>query len=407
MTKESPPGSEAWPKVSRNALCPCGSGEKYKRCCGAHSAAGNGGAQAAPGANAEAAQTQFRRGLQALRSGKPLEAIPLLNAAIGADARFFEAHHALGSALLQVGRFADASAALLRALALRPDSALAWRDIGASYDRQNLHAPAIEAYRRAVELAPQSPDVLLRLAQLYTAYSRMDEASDCSERAADIKPDTTQARLYRSDARLLRGDVSGAERWARDAVSFAPDSGAAHATLAGLLYAQGRFDEAAVSFEEALRLNPKEGRCWIGLADCRKYSAADTSIVDRMRAILLRDDLNDFNQMAVHFALGKIFDDRGDYADAMEQFDAANLLRARDLKFDRAQFEAMIDQTIRLYTEEFIASAAASGNPDFETGFHCRHVPLGNNPRRADSVEPSRHRRGRRTDNMDAGRYRG
>jgi hypothetical protein len=83
-----------------------------------------------------------------------------------------------------------------------------------------------------------------------------------------------------------------------------------------------------------------------------------------MRAILLRDDLSDFNQMAVHFALGKIFDDRGDYADAMEQFDAANLLRARDLKFDRAQFEAMVDQTIRLYTEEFIASAAASGNPD-------------------------------------------
>ncbi|HEX4157737.1 MAG TPA: sulfotransferase [Rhizomicrobium sp.] len=312
----------------------------------------------------QAARIHFQRGLEALKSGRTSDAIPFLNAAIRSDPKYFEAHHALGSALLHIGRFVDASSVLLRALTLRPDSGAAWRDIATSYDRQNLHEPAIEAYRRASELAPQSGDVLLRLAQLYTSYSRMDEASDCYERAAAIKPDTTQARLYHSDARLLVGDIPGAEEWARKAVALAPESSAAHATLAGLCYAQGRFDEAAVSFEEALGLNPIEGRCWIGLADCRKYSAGDGSIVARMRAVLQRGDLNDFNRMAVHFALGKIYDDCGDYAHAMEQFDAANAARGRDLKFDRAGFAAMIDQTIRRYTREFIASAAATGTPD-------------------------------------------
>ncbi len=312
---------------------------------------------------------QFRRAVEALRSGRPSEAIPLLHEAIRSDAGHFEAHHALGSVLLQVGRFADAGAVLLRALALQPSSAAAWRDIATSYDRQNLHEAAIEAYQKTLELAPLSGDVLLRLAQLYTAYSRMDEASECYERAADIKPDTTQARLYRSDARLLAGDIPGAEQWARQAVALAPESSAAHGTLAGLLYAQGHFGEAALSFEEALRLDPKEGRCWMGLADCRKYSTADHSLVDRLRAVLQRDDLNDFNRMAVHFALGKINDDCGDYAQAMERFDAANLLRARDLKFDRARFETMIDQTIRRYTREFIAAAADSGTPDSKPVF--------------------------------------
>ena len=369
MTKESPQALEAWPaKVPRNALCPCGSGEKYKRCCGAHSgsAAGHSAAPGSQGSpsNPQAAQMQFRRALQFLQSGRPLEAIPILEEAIRSDAGYFEAHHALGSALLQAGRFAGASQVLLRALMLRSDSAAAWRDIGTSYDRQNLHEPAIEAYRNALQLAPKSADVLLRLAQIYTMYSRMDEAGDCFERAADIKPDTTQARLYRSDAGLLRGDVSGAEDWARKAVALDPKSGAAHATLAGLFYVEGRFEEAAASFEEALRLNPKEGRCWLGLADCRRYSAADNSILDRMGAVLQRGDLNDFDRMAVHFAVGKICDDSGDYARAMEHFDAANLLRARDLKFDRARFEAMVDQTIRRFTREFIASAAASGTSD-------------------------------------------
>lgn len=359
MTNQSPQASESWPaKVGRNAPCPCGSGRKYKHCCGAHAGS------FAESTNPHAARMQFRRAVQLLQSGQPSAAIPLLQEAIRLDAKNFEAHHALGSALLQIGRLPEAGAALLQALMLRPNSAAAWRDMGMSYDRQNLHEPAIEAYRNALAASPQLGDVLSRLGQLYTMYSRADEASDCFDRAADIQPETTQSRLLRSDARLLRGEISGAEDWARKAVAADPESGAAHATLAGLLYAQGRFDEAAASFEEALRRNPKEGRCWLGLADCRKYSAADNSILDRMAAVLESRDIGEFDRMAVHFAMGKIHDDRGDYADAMEHWDAANALRARDLRFDRAGFEAMVDQTIRRYTREFVEANAARGTPD-------------------------------------------
>lgn len=373
MTKETGREPEVWPAgLTRNSPCPCGSGEKYKRCCGAPSGSAPNpieGHKTAPGSigspsDPQAAQKLFLRGVQLLQSGQSSAAIPVLYEAIRSDARHFDAHHALGSALIQSGRFTDASSILLRALALRPGSAEAWRDMGASYDRQNRHQPAIEAYRRAVELAPKLGDVHFRLAELYAMYSRMDDASDCFERAADVDPDTTKARLYRSDARLLRGDISGAELRAREAIAADPASNPAHGTLAGLLYAQGRFEEAAMSFEDALRLDPKAARCWQGLADCRKYSESDNSILDRMRAVLQRDDLNDVERMFMHFAVGKVYDDCGDYAHAMEHIDAANGLRARDLKFDRAGFKALVDWTIRQYTQGFIASCAGSGTPD-------------------------------------------
>ncbi|HEX9159585.1 MAG TPA: sulfotransferase, partial [Rhizomicrobium sp.] len=365
MTTESRQQPAAWPaKVARNAPCPCGSGEKYKRCCGAQqAAAGTNQASAFP-TDPRAARVQFGRAVQLLQAGRPAEAIPVLQAAIRSDPRFFEAHHALGSALLQTGRFADASAVLLRALSLRSNSAEAWRDMGLSYDRQNLHEPAMEAYRNALAASPQMGDVLRRLGQLYVMYSRTEEASACFERAADLNPDSTEARLLRSDARLLRRDISGAEHVARAAVARDPASSPAHGNLAGLLYAQGRFDEAASSFEAALQLNPKDGRCWTGLADCRTHSATDNSLLDRMDAVLQRDDLNGFDRMAMHFAMGKICDARGDYARAMKHFDTANGLRARDLHFDRARFEAMVDQTIRRFTPEFIASHASRGNSD-------------------------------------------
>jgi tetratricopeptide (TPR) repeat protein len=299
-----------------------------------------------------------------LQAGRLSEAIPILQEAIRLDAGHFEAHHALGWALLRVGHFGDARSILLRAVALRPASAPAWRDLGTSYDRQNLHEQAIDAYRKAVDLAPKLEDVLCRLGELYVMYSRTDDAGDCFERAADVKPDTTKACLYRSDARLLRGDVSGAEQWARTAVAREPESHPAHGTLAGLLYAQGRFEEAAMSFEAALRLDPRAGRCWYGLVDCRKFFEGGNSILDRMRAVLQRDDLGDFDRMAIHFAVGRVYDDLEDYSHAMEHFEAANRLRARDLKFDRASFEALVDRTIRQFTPEFIASGAGCGTPD-------------------------------------------
>ena len=311
-----------------------------------------------------AAKDQFLRAVQLLRSGQTAAATASLLAAIQSDDTHFDAHLALGSALAQGGRFADASAALSRAVALRPNSAAANAALGGAYDRQNLHNQAIEAFRRAVALKPALGDVHHRLSQLYTLYSRPEEAAHHLDRAADINPNTTNARLYRSDAQLLRGDLAAAERWARKAVALEAASSAAQGTLGGLLYAQGRFEEATTYFEASLRLNPKTAKAWDGLVHCRKYSAADNSILDRMHAVLRRNDLGDFERMTVQFAIGKVYDDRGDYAHAMEQFDAANRLRGKDLSFDRAGFAALVDRNIEVFTQDFITRNAASGTAD-------------------------------------------
>jgi tetratricopeptide (TPR) repeat protein len=253
---------------------------------------------------------------------------------------------------------------LLRATALRPSSAEAFADLGAAYDRQNLHEQAIRAYRKSVELKPNLGHVQYRLGQLYALYSRAAEAADCFDRAADIRRNTTDARLYRSDAQLLRGDITGAEQWARKAVALEPASSAANGTLGGVLYAQGRFDEAAACFEAALRIDPKLAKCWDGLAHCRKFSSADSEILERMGNVLRRGDLHDAERMTIHFAMGKINDDCAAYGTAMEHFDAANRLRARDLRFDRAGLAAEVARNTELFTPGFLASHAATGSAD-------------------------------------------
>jgi tetratricopeptide (TPR) repeat protein len=342
---------------SRNAACPCGSGEKYKRCCGAVS-----DSQKIPGAppGRLAVQNRFNHAVQLLRAGQPHLAMPVLIEVINADPQHFDATLALGSALMQAGRFADAAAILSHAVALNPASAPAYRDLGAAYDTQNLHEQAIAAFQKAVELAPKLADIHIRLGQLYAMYSRPEEASACFDRAADARPNTTLARLLRSDARLLRNDMPAAEQWARKAIALEPNSDAAHGALGGLLYNQGCFEAAAACFETALRHNPIAGKYWDGLARCRKYAIPATAMIARMREVLQRADLPAHARMTIHFALGKVFDDCGDYAHAMEQFVAANALRANTVAFDRAALAAQIDRNIRYFTPASVARATAA-----------------------------------------------
>ncbi len=312
----------------------------------------------------QAIEAQFRHGMHLLRSGQTAAAMPILLGVMMSDPNHFEAHHALGSALMQSGRFSDAGTILAQAVTLRPGSAAAWYDLAVAYDRQSQHENAIAAYRKAVELAPKRDDALRRLGELYAMHSRAEEASDCFERAADIGPDTTNARLLRSDARLLKGDMSSAEEWARKAVALEPGSDAAQGNLASLLYIRGRFEEAATHFETALRHNPKLVKCWDGLVHCRKFSDADRSVLDRMAAVLRRTDLSDGERMTIHFAMGKVCDDCRDYAGAMHHFDEGNRLRAKDVTFDRAGLAALVDRNIRRFTQDFIAKKAAHGSPD-------------------------------------------
>lgn len=339
-------------KPVRNALCDCGSGVKYKKCCGSASAP------------APSAPRHFQLGVHYLKSGQTGAAVQVLLEAVRLNPAHGEAFHALGSALMQTGRVDQACAILSQAAALLPDSAPVHRDLATAYDRLDQHEPAIASYRRAAECAPKMADVQLRLGQLYANYCRMEEAADCLNRAADAKPGTADAWLYRSDAQMLRREIGQAEQFARKAIALAPGRIEGHVGLAGLLYSQGRFDEAAACYEAALRIDPASAKSWHGLAQCRQYTAADAGILDRMQAVLRRGDLPDEARVAIHFALGKVYDDLGQYAQAMAQFDAAARLRAKGPPFDRARLAALVDRTIRVFTPDFCARQTALSVPD-------------------------------------------
>jgi hypothetical protein len=68
--------------------------------------------------------------------------------------------------------------------------------------------------------------------------------------------------------------------------------------------------------------------------------------------------------MALHFALGKAWDDLEDYEAAMREFDAANLLRHRTHKLNRAALAGQFRWMIERFTPDFFRTYAGLGDPD-------------------------------------------
>jgi len=69
-------------------------------------------------------------------------------------------------------------------------------------------------------------------------------------------------------------------------------------------------------------------------------------------------------RLRVHLAIGKAAEDLGDYALAMQHFDAADEVRRGTVRFDSAAFSTEVDRQIARCTPEWIARAPELGSSD-------------------------------------------
>ena len=80
-----------------------------------------------------------------------------------------------------------------------------------------------------------------------------------------------------------------------------------------------------------------------------------------MRAALAAPGLGATQRYRLHLAIGKAADDLGNYALAMQQFDAADAVRRKSSSFDSTAFLNEIDRLIARCTPELIASRTRTG----------------------------------------------
>jgi tetratricopeptide (TPR) repeat protein len=122
------------------------------------------------------------------------------------------------------GKLALAAHAYREILDKNPKSIVAWTNLGNAEMRLGRNAAAEEAFRKALELEPDSADTLNNLAWLLYEEKRVEEAEPLARKAALAK---------------------------------APDSWMRLDTLARILVARGHCDEARTAFRDAIKAVPE------------------------------------------------------------------------------------------------------------------------------------------------------
>jgi tetratricopeptide (TPR) repeat protein len=301
---------------------------------------------------------------QLLRAGRPADAItPLREAALLQPSNAI-IQHDLGLACLEVGQIPDAISALRQAVANNPRYADAYFRLGIALEKLGDIGGAIVAYDRATELLPSLTEAWFRAGALVYTLGHRDEAIGCFRRAAATGGNTSFGRLGKARALLTEDRNQEAELVLRKTLALDPQNALAHDLLGNLLSEFGRFGEARECFQRAIAIAPLLAGCYYDLVRCRRVTSDDDGLLEQMEVALATPGLEAAQRLRLHLAIGKAADDLGDYALAMQHFDAAEAVRRSSVPFDSAAFTIEIDRLIARCTPELIARASELGSSD-------------------------------------------
>jgi tetratricopeptide (TPR) repeat protein len=301
---------------------------------------------------------------QFLRAGRQADAIAPLRGAALLEPTNAMIQHDLGLACLEVGRIPDAVAALRQAVASNPSYADAYFRLGIAFEKLGNIGGAIAAYDRATQLLPSLTEAWFRAGALVYVLGHLDEAIGCFRRAAASGGRTNFGRLGKARALLIEDRNQEAEQILRETLAADPRNAMAYELLGNLLSEFGRFDEARACFERAIAIAPTLAGSYYDLVRCRPVTRDDDGLLQRMEAALATPGLEAGQCQRLHLAIGKAAEDLGDYALAMQHFDAADAVRRSAAPFDSAAFSIEIDRLIALFTPELTARAPEFGNSD-------------------------------------------
>ena len=325
------------------------------------------------------------------------EAVKCYEKAIALKDSYPEAHNNLGNALRALGKNDEAVEHYQRALLIRENYPEAYNNMAAILRARSEFAEAEHAYRRAIALRPQYIEAYGNLAALLSQCDRDDEALRVLAQAIEINPKHVPTLLQTARHQLNKANYAQAEQACRLALQEEPNSANAHALLGEVLHETDRFPEALESFETALtlrpdyieahnhygvclksvgrldeareqflktiELNPGAFGCYANLADLEKYTP-DNPRFQAMEAIMNKaaDPTNEA-YMALHFGLGKAYEDLGEFDKAFSHFETGATMKRAKLKYNEDEAFAFFDAIRDTFDSDFFANPPFDGNP--------------------------------------------
>ena len=330
-----------------------------------------------------------------LRANRAGDALPVLERATRLDPSLERAWFSLGKALALLGRGKDADAAFeksfelsperrlmahaaehqkegrvdeaeriyRRVLRKNPDNVDALRLLALLAMRVDRQDDAESLLQRAIEIAPDFLLALLDLGRLRKEQDRYEEALECFDRVIALEPSQPQAHFLRA-ATLARASFTQESIDAyRSCLAVRPGHVGALLGLGHVLKAVGDYDAAVASYQACMQEAPDFGETYWSLANLKTYRFDDATVAE-METRAAASGANDQSVVNFRFALGKAYEDRGDYERAWDHYRRGNVSQRAQVKYDPVQTAVMNDRILGVFDAALVEKLRGAGDPD-------------------------------------------
>ncbi len=284
--------------------------------------------EGAPAGHDPAVAAILATGIKFHQSGNLRDAQVCYEQALALQPGNADANHLLGVLAAQTGHPDLALDLIRQAIRLHDRSASRTHDrslaylssLGTTLRQMGRGAEAVDAFRRAVRLAPQDAQVHYNLANVLCDNGKPEEAVAAFREAIRIRPDFVAAHYNLGIVLSAQGKLTETVAVWRDVVRMSPDFAEAWNNIGAVLLTLGSFDEAATACREALRIRPGDGRahCNIGsaLAGLGRLDEAAAAFQEALR-VDPQDATSHYNLGLVHADQGRLDQSVAAYREAL------------------------------------------------------------------------------------------
>ncbi len=160
----------------------------------------------------------------------------------------------------------------------------------------------------------------------------------------------TMARVYEA-----MGELDKALSWINKALEIDPDNEKILDDKANFFSQIGEMDQSLEVHRRILEINPLSADSWWPVAQLQKYDKETAKTTLQQIEMAIKANKSKDQLRGLHFAAGKIRQDIGNYSEAFENFEKANILHDREITADR-----IIAANINIretYSKEFFSYA--------------------------------------------------
>jgi tetratricopeptide (TPR) repeat protein len=261
---------------------------------------------------------------------------------------------AQGDAHVKRGALDEAIDCYQEALAAEPDNFRARDVLGVVLCKLGRYNEGGEQFRQAIKIKESFADAHFHLGSLLRSQGWIQASEQPLRRALKLAPTLVEAQISLGATLYMLGEMREAREWFEKALRVAPRHAEALTGMGQLTAREGRFEEAETWFNRTLEVNPTHWLAWVGLAGVGKMKTDGAWLKGAQASA--DSGLPPLNEASVRKAIGKYYDQVGEFAQAFKSFRRANdLVKTAGEPYDRDAQTRFTETTIRTHTREVLA----------------------------------------------------